>query len=120
MKYLKIKEKVRQLRKEQTIPEQVLWEKLRNRKLDGFKFLRQYPIIYENNRNEYFYFVADFYCHEKRLVIELDGKIHEFQKEKDHRRDLILKELSLKTIRIKNEQLSEINKVLERIREKLV
>jgi very-short-patch-repair endonuclease len=120
MKYHEIKEKVRQLRKEQTLSEQVLWEKLRNRKLDGFKFLRQYPVIYEYNRNEYFYFVVDFYCHEKRLVIEPDGKIHEFQKEKDHRRDLILKELSLKTIRIKNEQLSEINKVLERLREKLV
>ena len=55
------------LKKEMTPAEKILWGELRNSKLDGHKFRRQHPIGK---------FIVDFYCHEKKLVIELDGGIH--------------------------------------------
>jgi len=54
------------MRKLPTKAEEILWERLRNNKL-GFKFRRQQPI--EN-------FIPDFYCHKKKLTIELDGAVH--------------------------------------------
>jgi very-short-patch-repair endonuclease len=57
----------RALRADQTSAEKLLWINLRNRKLHGFKFRRQHPI-----KN----YIADFYCHECKLVIELDGNWH--------------------------------------------
>jgi ribosomal protein S18 acetylase RimI-like enzyme len=62
------------LRQEPTSAEELLWHNLRNRKLDDLKFRRQHPI------DKY---IADFYCHEKLLVIELDGFIHNLQENKD-------------------------------------
>jgi len=64
-------ENAKRMRKEPTHEEYVLWEELRNRKLLNYKFRRQHPL------NKY---IADFYCHELNLVIELDGNYH---KEKD-------------------------------------
>ena len=98
----KIVDICRKLRRNQTETEVMLWERLRNRKLNGFKFLRQHPIIYEQSNNQFpFFFVADFFCAEKKLVIELDGPIHEIQKEYDGNRDFILKEMKLTILRIK-------------------
>ncbi|MBX2958315.1 MAG: DUF559 domain-containing protein [Flavobacteriales bacterium] len=106
----------RDLRKNQTSSEKILWMNLRNRKLNGFKFNRQFPIVYGRDFNGTSHFIiADFYCHEKKLVIELDGKIHDFQKEYDKERDSILNQLGLNVIRIKNEELENISKVLEKI-----
>ncbi|MCX6257394.1 MAG: DUF559 domain-containing protein, partial [Bacteroidia bacterium] len=56
-----------------------------------------------------------FYCAERKLVIEVDGKVHKYQKEKDYRRDLLLKEKGLKVLRIKNEELVDIKKVINSI-----
>ena len=50
-------------------------------------------------------FIADFYCHKAELVIELDGGIHGAQKEDDAKRDKALKELGLRVVRIKNEDI---------------
>ena len=84
----KIVDICRELRKNQTDAEAVLWKHLRNRKLDGYKFLRQHPIIHQQFNNEFpLFFVADFYCAEQKLVVELDGKIHDFQKDYDENRD---------------------------------
>ena len=58
----------RELRQSATNAEKILWEYLRNRKLEGLKFRRQHPIDK---------FIADFYCHEKKLVVELDGAVHD-------------------------------------------
>jgi very-short-patch-repair endonuclease len=58
----------RQLRRDATTAEQILWDRLRNRQVAGLKFRRQ--AVIERR------FVADFYCHENRLIIELDGSIH--------------------------------------------
>jgi len=107
----------RELRKNQTPEEKILWQFLRNRKLKGVKFLRQHPITYQNINNDYQFFIPDFYSAEKKLVVEIDGKIHDFQKEYDQSREEILIDLGLKVIRFKNEELQNITKVLNRIKE---
>ena len=117
----KIVEICRNLRRNQTKAETVLWQHLRNRKMEGCKFLRQHPIVHQQYNNEFpMFFVADFYCAEKKLVIELDGKIHDFQKDYDQERDFIMREMQLKVLRIKNEELTALNSVLKKIREQLL
>lgn len=98
-----------------TPSERILWSALRNRELMGKKFNRQHPLFYESNRNDHFFFVADFYCHESKLVIELDGPIHDLQKEKDYNRDLIIQELGLEVLHIRNDELNDIEKVKKKI-----
>lgn len=114
-----ITELVRRLRKNQTPEEKALWKELRGKKLNGCKFLRQQPIIYETMPKRKF-FVADFYCHEKGLVIELDGKIHDYQKDYDENRDEILTALGLRVVRFRNDELKSLERVLEQIRNLLV
>jgi very-short-patch-repair endonuclease len=109
----------RELRKKQTEAEKVLWNRIRNRNLDGYKFLRQHPIAYLGYNNQKRYFIPDFYCAEKRIVIELDGKIHEFQKEYDKNREAVLNDLDINVIRFKNEELEDIDKVLDIIKTQL-
>ncbi|MGH9926883.1 MAG: endonuclease domain-containing protein, partial [Nitrososphaeraceae archaeon] len=90
--------------------ELVLWTYLRNRKLDGFKFRRQHPISD---------FIPDFYCHECKLIIEIDGEYHNAveQKQYDDGRSYELKELKINVIRFTNrEVLEEIDFVLDEIR----
>jgi very-short-patch-repair endonuclease len=69
----------RDLRKNQTASEANMWNKLRNRRLLGFKFNRQYPILFSGNNDRTNFFITDFYCAEKKLVIEIDGPIHACQ-----------------------------------------
>ncbi len=97
-----IKSAARHLRKNQTNSEAIFWEAVRNRNYNGLKFLRQHPIKF-NYFGEDRFFIADFYCAEKKLVIEIDGKIHEKQKEYDKLRTYIINQLGMKVIRIKNE-----------------
>lgn len=117
MKWEEVKSRASELRNNATSSEVLLWNELRNRKLMGRKFLRQHPVVYDMNRdnNEMFFFVPDFYCASERLIIELDGKIHQFLKEKDEHRDAILKSLNLKILRFNNEDLNDIQSVLKRI-----
>jgi very-short-patch-repair endonuclease len=107
---------VRELRKNQTPEEELLWNELRNRKLNGIKFFRQHPITYGFYKS-YLFFVADFYCAEHKFIIELDGKYHEHQKEKDQSREEAIKEKGLRVLRIKNEEMKSIEKVKEKILE---
>jgi very-short-patch-repair endonuclease len=116
MDYLEIKELTRTFRKNPTQAEATLWKQLRRRKLEGKRFLRQYAIIYRIYNHHWFFYVPDFYCHEKRLIIEVDGKIHDTQIEKDHRRDENLKRLGYTTLRIKNEELLDMDATLDKIR----
>ena len=99
MKYEEAKKLARDLRKSQTKAEEYFWEKVRNRRLFGFKINRQFPVEYERDG----FFIADFHCHEKKLIIELDGPIHKFQKEYDTNRMQILEELGFKVVRFENE-----------------
>ena len=108
--------RARELRQNMTEAERVLWKELRNRKFLGLKFVRQYPLIYQVINNEPRYFIADFMCYEKKLVMEVDGLIHEFQKEEDQHREEILKSLGLNILRIKNEEVEDIAKVMDKIR----
>ena len=80
-----------------------MWKMLRNRRFEGKKFLRQHPIIIQEVYDNIDFFIADFYCHEHKLVLEIDGKIHDYQKDHDNQRDFIMAEMGLNVLRIKNE-----------------
>jgi very-short-patch-repair endonuclease len=116
MKYEQIKEITRKLRSNPTPEEERLWRHLRKRQLEGRKFLRQHAIIYESIGNEHFFYVPDFFCYKENLAVELDGKIHYYRKEEDNRRDEILNQLGIKVLRIKNDELMDIDKVLVKIK----
>jgi len=96
----RIRNNSRELRKNMTDSEKLLWEELRGRKLNGFKFLRQHPVLYQGNLVRYNYFIADFYCYKKKAVIEIDGPIHEGSREYDSFRDEEMKNLGLHILRI--------------------
>jgi putative DNA methylase len=105
---VKMKEVARQFRKEPTLSEGLLWQALRNRKLGGYKFRRQQSIGT---------FVVDFFCGEKRLVVEVDGLIHESQVEADRQRQDLLKSLGLRVVRLKSGQVeTDLVGCLEMIR----
>jgi very-short-patch-repair endonuclease len=91
----------RDLRKKQTEAEEILWQKLRNRKFAGLKFVRQHPIYYFKNDRKKF-LIADFYCNNLKLIIEVDGRIHEKQKNYDRIREELLEIKLYKIIRFKN------------------
>ena len=101
----------RNLRNNQTACEIIVWNILRRRKLSSFKFLRQHPIFYRVNKKWVEFFIADFYCAKLQLIIEVDGKIHEKQKEYDNERDSKLLEKGISVIRIKNEEVNDIKNI---------
>jgi very-short-patch-repair endonuclease len=110
------RELTRELRKNQTSAEQVFWEYVRNRKFEGKKILRQHPIKFEYYDTKRF-FVADFYCAEIKLIIEIDGEIHEKQKEYDEYRTYLLNNLGYNLIRFKNnEVLYKIDSVFRKLK----
>lgn len=87
--------RARELRKHQTPTEEILWECLRDRRLLNAKFRRQHNIGQ---------FIADFYCHTARLVVELDGKIHQSQKIEDANRDEWIASHGLRVLRFGNDE----------------
>ncbi len=97
-----ITELARELRKNQTPSEKLLWESIRKRKLNGLRFVREKPFVHTQYETKRYFYIADFYCAEHKLVIELDGKIHDSQKDYDFQRTEVLKSLGLKILRIKN------------------
>ncbi len=111
-----IKELARELRNNMTPSEKKLWSLLRNRQVKGKKFLRQHPILHEKVNGQWRFFITDFYCAEKRLVIEMDGKIHDYQKDHDAERDKICRNRGLKVLRIKNEEMENPEQVIARIK----
>lgn len=117
--YSEITERVRKLRNNPTKAEDYLWRFLNNKKL-GAKFLRQKPIIfYWGNQKRYF--IADFFCKEANLVIEIDGKIHENQKEYDEAREYVLKHYGFNIVRFTNTNvLKNTEDILNEIKELLI
>lgn len=77
--------------------------------MDGFKFLRQKPLIYEENYRIKSFFIADFYCSRLKLVLEVDGKIHDYQTYYDQERDNVISELGLQVFRIKNKETENLD-----------
>jgi very-short-patch-repair endonuclease len=98
-----IQARAKELRKEATPSEQILWQRLRNRQLGGFKFRRQAPMGRV---------IADFYCAECKLMVEVDGDIHDLQKEEDEQRTKEIERHGYRVIRFRNE---EVEKNLEAV-----
>lgn len=97
----------RELRREMTPAEKILWEELRANKL-GVHFRRQQVIQG---------FIVDFYCHQAALVIEVDGDIHDLQKEEDAMREKALRGMGLKIVRFRNdEMIGKLPSAVEKIK----
>jgi len=104
-----LKELARELRKKETSAEFLLWGLLRSRQVLGVKFRRQH---------QFGNYVADFYCHEAKLVLECDGAAHEPNEQwhHDQNRDAYMIAQGLRVLRFTNEQiLIETQKVLDEI-----
>jgi very-short-patch-repair endonuclease/formylglycine-generating enzyme required for sulfatase activity len=86
----------RDLRQRQTDAEAILWEGLRDRRLGDLKFRRQHPVANTS-------YVADFFCYETRLIVELDGGIHNRQREADALRQRDLEALGYRILRFPND-----------------
>ena len=107
----------RELRKYQTPEEKILWTQLRGRKFLDYKFLRQHPIIVYKINNTIAFYIADFYCAEKKLVVEIDGLIHNKQIEYDKARDFIMNKMELQVLRVTNEEVNKnVFAVLKKIK----
>lgn len=105
-------ENAKALRKNMTEAEKVLWYHLKQSPL-GFKFRRQHPMGV---------FIADFYCHKAKLVIEIDGSVHNLEevKENDINRQRLIEEWGLTVIRFTNKEVFGSTKsVMEKIHEQL-
>ncbi|MBS3906015.1 MAG: endonuclease domain-containing protein [Syntrophaceae bacterium] len=95
----------RQLRKNMTDTERVLWRHLRLRQIDGYKFRRQQPI------GKY---IVDFVCFEKKLIIEVDGGHHADQLGYDAKRSAWLEKEGFRILRFwDNQVLEEVESVKE-------
>jgi len=90
--------RAQQLRQDHTAAEAMLWSRLRNRQLDGFKFRRQHPI----GR-----FIVDFCCAEQRLIIEIDGSVHDQQTDYDQARTDALQVAGYRVLRFTNAQVEQ-------------
>jgi len=120
MKYNDIKKFSRRLRNHQTPFERILWERLKNRQIMGFKFLRQHPIMYDRHGNDLNFFIPDFYCSKARLAIEVDGGIHDDKRNHDAWREEILQHMQIRILRFRNEKLIDLDEVVKKIEKHLV
>ena len=102
-----VQERARELRQHMTVAERWLWGRLRNKQLGGLKFRRQHPLGP---------FISDFYCAACRLVVEIDGDIHDLQAERDAVRTEQFEQYGYRVIRFRNDQVfSDIAGVLAAI-----
>ena len=103
-------QRAKELRRDMTPAEKILWQELRANKL-GVHFRRQQVIAG---------FIVDFYCHKAALVIEVDGDIHDLQQEEDARREKVLREMGLRIVRFRNEEvMKNLSAVVEKIRRRI-
>jgi len=104
----RLKPLARQMRHEPTPAEELLWQRLRNRQIAGAKFRRQHAVER---------FIVDFYCSEARLVIEIDGPIHDYTPAEDALRQEFLESLGLRVIRFANDEVQTgIERVIRQIK----
>jgi len=109
-----MKETVRFLRQRQTRAEEIFWEAVRDNKINGEKIRRQYAIRYATPEGEHMA-IADFYCHRYKLVIEIDGTVHDKQSEKDAERDKWLSTNGYNVLRFTNDEIeNDLNKILSK------
>ena len=108
----RLKPLARQMRREPTIAEQMLWQHLRKRQVQGAKFRRQFAI----DR-----FIVDFCSLETRLIIEVDGPVHQYTQAHDAIRQQFLEHLGFELLHFENaEVLADLATVLEMIEEAVV
>jgi very-short-patch-repair endonuclease len=101
----------RSLRKQPTRAEDMLWQRLRGSRFEGAKFKRHVPF----DR-----YVADFYCHAAKLVIEVDGKQHKWFADTDDGRTKVIEAFGVRIIRFTNDEVcSDLESVLIHIRDEL-
>jgi very-short-patch-repair endonuclease len=101
----------RTLRGNATVPERILWSRLRGRRFEGFRFRRQRPVGP---------YICDFVCLSERVVIELDGSQHVEQATYDRSRDGFLRANGFRVLRFWNgDVVARLDNVLETIREAL-
>jgi very-short-patch-repair endonuclease len=104
-------EGAKELRREMTPAEKILWKKVKANRLNGLHFRRQQIV------HGYF---ADFYCHQHELIVEVDGGIHELQKKYDAEREEYLNGLGFRIIRFTNNDIMKnLNGVLQKIVESI-
>jgi imidazole glycerol-phosphate synthase subunit HisF len=106
----KIFKMAKELRKTETKAEKLLWSRLRKNQILGLQFRRQHPINL---------FVADFYCPKIKLIVEVDGNIHEIPEYQAHDigRSDILNDFGITVIRFTNEQITdEIDSIVDKIK----
>ena len=103
----RLKPDARRMRQEQTPAEAKVWSALRNKQVAGLKFRRQHAV----DR-----YIVDFYCHEMRLVIEVDGPTHDATVEEDAIRQQVIENQGITFLRFKNDEVfDDLPSVLERI-----
>ena len=101
-------ELARDMRREPTPCENMFWQAVRGRKLDGVKFRRQQVIEH---------FIVDFFVPSHRLVVEIDGDIHLGQQEQDAVRQQFFEDCGLNVMRFTNQEIeADLNEVLGRVR----
>lgn len=103
----KLLARAKELRREMTPEEKILWKHLKANRLNGLHFRRQQIV------HGYF---ADFLCHQYNLIVEVDGGIHKLQQDYDAEREEYLRSLGFRIIRFKNEEIQkDLKGVLQRI-----
>lgn len=101
----------RKLRKKMTNAEKILWDVLRDRRCENCKFRRQVPLGI---------FIVDFCSMEHRLIIEIDGGIHDKKIEYDEERQQLLTQAGFRVLRFKNEEIEQdLSSVMQRIRNEI-
>ncbi len=105
--YFHIRTLAREMRKHSTPAEDFFWEQVRDRKLFGLKWNRQFIILCPLEMNSSKYYIADFHCHELKLVVELDGQIHRKQQDQDLLRTDQLMEIGFTVLRFENRMVLE-------------
>jgi very-short-patch-repair endonuclease len=99
--------RAKELRREMTPAEKILWKHIKANRFNGLHFRRQQVV------HGYF---PDFYCHQHELIVEVDGDIHDLQPEYDAEREEYLKSLGLRIIRFRNEEITKnLKGVLQQI-----
>jgi len=104
MRYFNTLQYARENRKSPTKAEDFFWQKVRGRKLLNLKFNRQFLIEYADFQGNKLYYIADFHNFEYKLIIEVDGSIHNYQKEYDEERQNNIEALGYKVIRFTNHE----------------
>src|SRR6266536_4657426 len=104
-----LQERAKELHRNMTPAERILWQQLRHNRLDGLQFRRQQIIAP---------YIVDFYCHSRALIVEVDGDIHDLQQDYDAERDSNLIAYGFRVLHVSNEDVKQnLLEVIQRIKQ---